>query len=255
MPYKRYDIKNKYNYRGRRSNDPVVFKTILLIVMPLVIIGIVLLGIFISYKIAVKKPQVEIIPAATADEVELVPEEELLRLVNDSNPLDPDFVPELSEYGGVQISVYMADALEKMINDAGKDGVVITVSQGYISYDEQGELFEKTLKEFEKDNSKVTAEAETKKIVPEAGHSEAQTGLLVKLSTDEESFEGSEAQLWLEKNSVSYGFILRYSEDSSNSKGMAYNPQLYRYVGEEHALNVRKYGMTLDEYFTHISMQ
>ena len=257
MPYKRYDIKNKYNYRGRRTNDPVMFKTVMLIVLPLVIVGIIALGVFIAYKTAVKKPEPVIAPVATVDEVDVVPEEELLRLVNDNNPLDENFVPSLSSYNEVLVSEYLLDSLTRMIDAAKKDGVEITVSEGYISFEEQGRLYEETFNKLKKDNkySDIRAESEAKKVAPEAGSSEAQTGLLIKLSTKDKNFEGSEAQIWLEKYAVSYGFILRYPKESESTTDMTYNPQLYRYIGEEHALNVRRYGMTLDEYFTHISMQ
>lgn len=258
MPsYKRYDIKNRYNYRGRRTNDPVLFKTVMLVVLPLVIIGVIALGIFLAYKVSVDKPEELVTPVATTDEAVVIPEEELLRLVNDNHPLDAEFIPPLTEYQGVKVSEYMLDSLKRMIDDAKKEGVTITLSEGYVSYEEQGKLYSETFEKLKKDKdySDIRAESEAKKVVPEAGCCEAQTGLLIKLSTEGENFEGSNAQIWLEKYSVSYGFILRYPEESESTTGMKYNPQLYRYVGEEHALNVRRYGMTLDEYFTHISMQ
>ena len=39
MPYKRYDITNTYSRRGRRKNDNVVLKTVMLCLIPVLIVA------------------------------------------------------------------------------------------------------------------------------------------------------------------------------------------------------------------------
>lgn len=255
MPYNRYDIKNRYNYRGRRVNDKTKLKTFFLFFMPLIIAGVIFLGIMISYWAEVGF-NVKPYDTITADEVAVDYDEILLNVVNEHNPLEEAYAPKLTPFGSVRISDLAFDDLDKMISDASAQGIDIKVKDGYVSFAEQAVLYEKTLAEIKKNNdySKIKAEAETKKICPEAGCSESQTGLLIRFTTDEDgSFVNTEAGKWLSKFSVNYGFVLRYPEQEETGTGMAYAPDIYRYVGREHALNMRRYDMILEDYSCHIS--
>ncbi len=253
MPYKRYDITNTYSYRGRRKNENIVFKTIMLFVIPILIAGVILGGAYISYRIILNDRETEPIDyVATADEA-LLHEEELLRVVNESDPLDKDYVPELITISGIEVNSLSAVNLEEMISDAESQGVTLTLKAGYVSYDEQAKLHDKTFEKLKKSDSlsQIKAEAETKKICPVEGASESQTGLLVEF----ESPVNSDAYKWLVKYSVNYGFILRYPEAKEAETGMTFNPNLYRYVGKDAAQNIRRYDMSLEEYATHISIR
>lgn len=255
MPYNRYDIKNKYNYRGRRVNEHTKLKTFFLFFMPVIIIAVVVLGILISYwaEVGFGASQTGV---ATHDEVMIVDDETLLHVVNEHYPMDESYVPELIPFGSVQVSKLAFDDLDDMISDAASEGIVINVKTGYVSFSDQGELFEQTLSEVKKNNdySEIKAESETMKVCPEAGCSESQTGLLIRFSTNEDgSFEDTQAGKWLQKYSVNFGFVLRYPEGEEANTGMTYAPDLYRYVGREHALNMRRYDMILEDYSYHIS--
>lgn len=255
MPYNRYDIKNKYNYRGRRVNDRTKLKTFFLFFMPLIIAGVIFLGILISYW-AEEGFSDNPYATVTPDEVAVDYDEILLEVVNEHNPLDENYVPKLIPFGSVRVSELAFDDLDKMISDASAQDISIIVKDGYVSYDEQGVLYEKTLTEIKKNNdySKIKAEAETMKVCPEAGCSESQTGLLIRFTTSESGdFANTEAGKWLLKYSVNYGFVLRYPEGEETSTSMAYAPDIYRYVGREHALNMRRYDMILEDYSYHIS--
>lgn len=253
MPYKRYDITNTYSYRGRKKNENVVFKTVLLCLIPLLIVGVLFLGGFISYKLIIKDMYVEPVkPVATADEAALH-EEELLRIVNEADPLESTYVPVLTTVNGVEVNSLSADSLNKMIDAAEEIGVTLTLKKGYVSYEEQAKLHEKTYESLKKSGnlSQIKAEAEAKKLCPLAGESESQTGLLLEF----DSPVNSEAYKWLVKHSVNYGFILRYPEAKESDTGMSFNPTLYRYVGKEASENIRRYDMSLEEYVTHISIR
>ena len=253
MPYKRYDITNTYSYRGRRKNDNVVFKTVMLFVIPLLIVGVLLGGAYISYRIILKEMYVEPVkPVATVDEA-VYHEEELLRIVNESDPLEAGFVPELTEVDGIKVSSLAADCLNEMIYAAKEDGVNLILKAGYVSYEEQEKLHNATFEKLKKNGSlsQIKAEAETKKICPVAGASECQTGLLVEF----EAKVQSDSYKWLVKHSVNYGFILRYPESKETDTCMTFDPELYRFVGKDAAANIRRYDMSLEEYATHVSIR
>lgn len=253
MPYKRYDITNTYSYRGRRKNENVVFKTIMLFLIPVLIVGVIAGGAYISYRLILKDMYVEPVkPVATVDEA-LLHEEELLLIVNESAPLESTYVPELTEVKGVKVNSLSVDCLNEMLADAEKQGVTLTLKAGYVSFEEQAKLHTKTFEKLKKSGnfSQIKAEAETKKICPAEGCSECQTGLLLEFDAPVKS----DAYQWLVKYSINYGFILRYPEAKEADTGMTFNPNLYRYVGKDAAQNIRRYDMSLEEYATHISIR
>lgn len=253
MPYKRYDITNRYTISGRRKNENIVLKTVLLIVIPVLIAAVIALGIFIAFK-TVTGGRGENTPVTSPDEVAVISDEDLLRVVNERHPLESDYVPELKPFGSVRISGYMFEDLDDMISAAAAEDIKLTLAEGYVSYADQAVLYDETYKKIKEEQkcSDIKAESETKKVCPLEGASESQTGLLVKFETDSEDFANSEADTWLQRNAVNYGFVLRYPEGREDSTGMKASLQLYRYVGKEHALNMRRYDMTLDEYSSHI---
>ncbi len=256
MPYNRYDSVNRFDSKGRKKNEKIGVKVVLLIVIPFVIIGIVILGIILGLQTAGADNTNPVAPTSTEDEPGMViPDSQLLIVVDDRHPLDKDYAPTLSPFGGVAVSSWIFSDLDHMIAAAADEGINISLTAGYVSYSDQGKLYEATFNKMktEEKYSDVRAEAEAKKITPKAGSSESQTGLLIELSTNEKDFEGSKAEKWLDRNAVNYGFVLRYPEGKESSTGMAYNPRLFRYVGKEHALNMRRYGMTLNEYATHVA--
>lgn len=256
MPsYKRYDIRNKYNHRGRRVNERVVLKKFMLFFMPILILSVLALGVFLGYY-AEMNNRPKLPPPAAVDEIELITDEELLHIVNEHYPLEEDYKPELVPFGNVSVSKVAFDDLDRLVSDASSQGIKLTVTKGYVSFKDQERLFEETFKKVKTENdfSEIKAESETMKICPRAGCSENQTGLLVTFATDESgNFSQTEAGKWLQKYSVNYGFVLRYPEEEEGDTGMAYAPDIYRYVGEEHALNMRRYDMTLESYSYHVT--
>lgn len=256
MPYKRYDLTNKYNRKGRRVSENLALKRFYLFATPLLIIFVILLGIFISIKVdersrpKVTQPDVSQVETETGNDV-------LLRIVSSARPLEADYIPDLVEFGNVRIAKVAYEDVEKLISDASSAGINISVSRGFVSYDEQSSLYNETFATMKnRGYSEIKAESETKKICPEAGCSENQTGLLLTFSTTEEGdFVDTEAGKWLSKFCVNYGFVLRYPEGDEGSTGMSYAPDVYRYVGKDNALNMRRYDMTLEAYSYHVNIK
>ena len=111
-------------------------------------------------------------------------------------------------------------------------------------YDSPG----KAISEKIQDDAWSKAEARSSAPPRPEGESEQQTGLLVRLDDDVKGrFENSAAYKWLIRNAADYGFVLRYPAQE-NVGGLAFSPNLYRYVGVENAYNMRAYNMTFDEY-------
>ncbi len=253
MPYKRYDITNRYTYRGRRKNDNVKLKTVLLFLLPVLIAGVIFCGGWISYRLTVKRDYVEPVkPVATVDEA-LLHEDELLRIVNEANPLEKDYVPQLTDVDGVQVNTLAVNCLNDMIQNAKSDGVSLVLKAGYVSYEEQEKLHDKAFEELRSSGnySQIKAEAEAKKVCPPEGASECQTGLLLQFDAP----VNSDSYKWLVKYSINFGFIQRYPEAKEAETGITFNPELYRYIGKESAANIRRFDMSLEEYVTHISVR
>lgn len=180
--------------------------------------------------------------------------EELLRVVSKTESLDKSFVPELVDYEGYSVSVYADESLKELLKAAEEKGFSLDVESAYISYDNQNKLYKKMF-DYNRNHyslTEVRAQARTEAVVPQAGNSEAQTGLLVTFKTNGK-FEGSRVSRWLKDNCVQYGFVLRYPEDKTDATSMDYNPKAYRYVGKDNAEMMRSLNKTLDEYVLYLN--
>ena len=55
----------------------------------------------------------------------------------------------------------------------------------------------------------------------------------------------------MKENAHKYGFILRYPKGKELITGYSYEPWHYRYVGVEIANEIKKLGITFDEYYAY----
>ena len=243
----------------RKSEDRYEYQKVMLIILPVIMIAVLVVGIYFGY-LSYSKTHLQ--PGNTTDTTTVTKESSrtddqndyILTVVNSAQPVDKSFVPQLSDYQGVMVSSLMIDDLSKMLADASAQGINISVDSGYISFEEQKVLYDTAVSEHKKKNesSTVKAEAAVKKTIPAAGQSEQQTGLVVRLSDSTDAdFQTTAQYHWLMKNSVNYGFVLRYPDDE-NTGGLSFAPDLYRYVGVENAVLMRAYDMTLDEYVQYL---
>lgn len=258
MPYKRYDLKNKYNRRGRRVNDKIWLNVLLLVLIPVLIVAVVVFGIIVPVvsELDGTEEQVTTIDTSVTEQTDVVSDEQLLQIVNESYPVEAEYKPVLVPFGNARVSKWLFDDLDELVSDAASENINLSVKTAYVSYDEQDKLYKDTFAKIKSDNgySEIKAESETKKVCPPAGCSEAQTGLLIVFSTDEDgAFEQTQAGKWLSKYSVNYGFILRYPVGEEEVTGRTYRADAYRYVGIEHAKKMRSYNMTLEAYSVHIN--
>lgn len=245
----------------RKSEQTFEYQRVMLFILPLLMIAVLIVGIYFGY---LSYSNEYIYPSDTqqktqATEPELTEQEQsyLLTIVSSASPVDADFVPQLTQVSGVQVSSLMADNLSTMLSEAKSDGMDISVISGYISFEEQKQKYDAAVKAHRKKNksSIVKAEAAVKTTIPNAGECEQQTGLIVELSDGTDTkFSKTDEYNWLVKNSVNYGFILRYP-DKENTGGLAFSPSLFRYVGVDNAYSMRAYNMNLDEYVQYLAAQ
>ncbi|MEW9095216.1 MAG: M15 family metallopeptidase [Clostridiaceae bacterium] len=181
-------------------------------------------------------------------------------LVNRSNRLDKDHVPQSLTTPNVRFISYAdnrvkkmdttaAKALENLFNAAEEDGVNLLAVSGYRAYSYQEMLY----------NNKVAAagRVEADKYVAQPGASEHNTGLAMDVLSDEyssldEGFEQTEAYKWLEDNCYKYGFIIRYLRGKEDITGYNYEPWHLRYVGVSEATEISEEHITLEEYLNKV---
>lgn len=241
------------------------------VVAAALITGAVLIAGFFLWFFMVPYFQHEIItgvqPADPGESQEPVPDYDELGLpiyddsislfvINSSRPSE-EYVPKLAQIENIQVDSRIADALRQLVAAAKEDGIVLIFTDGYVSYEEQGERFEKTAQQKMNDENltavmaKTIAQAET----PMAGESDFQTGLCLRLAGDKETFSRSKTYSWLKANMVKYGFVFRYPEGKTNYTNMDPDPRVLRYVGGKNASAMQQRSMCLEEYISYIDDQ
>lgn len=199
--------------------------------------------------------------AATSSEAELpvYGNDFNLVVVNPDTPIPSGFVVNLKEYQGFSFEERIVEALDRMLEAARVDESGLNVAGGYVSPEDQDAQYQAAVQQLMESEgySKVRAEDKAEKTVGRGGYNEHQTGMLVVLSSDEEgrAFEQTKAYQWLMRNSVNYGFVLRYPENKTNVTGTEYDPTCFRYVGTENAVKMREYSMCLEEYAQYMKRQ
>lgn len=115
------------------------------------------------------------------------------------------------------------------------------VTTGYLSYENQIELYEKALLKYGQDKFHAYADY--------PGQSEFQLGYSIKLAPAEEESEDDQKQqaLWLKENAYKYGFIVRYPEGKESTTGKSHDAFILRYVGEKIAKEIQDKQITLNE--------
>lgn len=182
--------------------------------------------------------------------------EKLLTIVSPQNPLPSDYKLNLVTYGNIKIDSIVKDGIESLVNAASNDGIKLDILKGYISTQEQNELYNAEVHRLTDSEgySRAKAEEEAEKTVPMGNHADQQTGLSVEFaSSAAENFAESEEFYWLMKNAYKYGFVLRYPENKEDDTDMPFNPSLFRYVGNENASKMVTLNRCLDEYVTYLS--
>ena len=135
-------------------------------------------------------------------------------------------------------------AIEKMFNEAKKQGFNLYGVSGYRSADRQKQIFDNQVQ--------AVGELSAREYVALPGQSEHQTGLAMDVGRLEGSFGQSKEGKWLRDNSHNFGFILRYPEGKEHITKIKYEPWHFRYIGIKDAKEIYNSGLTLEEYIEDI---
>lgn len=200
------------------------------------------------------------IPVYDSMGLQVYPDDISLFVINETNPAPEDFVPELGQVGDIQVDARISDAVRLMMTAAKNDGLVLSFSEGYVSYGEQEKRFEAKTRELMEGPDGLTtvmAKTEARTTAPMAGESDFQTGLCLRLnySGDAESFTTSQTYSWLRSNMGKYGFVFRYPSGKEDYTGLEADPTVIRYVGSEHAAGMQQRSMCLEEYISNLNKQ
>ena len=153
-----------------------------------------------------------------------------------------------------RVDARISDNVKRMIADARNDGVTLSIVSAHRSVERQTELYADKVEEFINQGQETDAAKEVAAtIVARPGTSEHHTGLALDIVTPsymtlDEGFENTPAFRWLDKNAHKYGFVLRYPKEKQDITGIIYEPWHYRYVGEEHAEQMKDRDLCLEEY-------
>lgn len=174
-----------------------------------------------------------------------------LIVINNVNEIPPYFVPNLKQYGDIEVDERIVSSLNEMVQEANKNGAKIWVSSGYRSKERQEQLFNKEMDEnLQSGLPKDEAFNLALKIISLPGHNEHNTGLAIDFNAAGEEFCTTKEYEWLLENCVNYGFILRYPKEKELITGRAFEPAHFRYVGEEHAKTIKAQNLCLEEYIS-----
>ena len=166
-----------------------------------------------------------------------------VNLINVTNNIETDdrtFLIEKATYE------YFVQLREKLLKD---NNITIELDSVYRSVQRQQEIWDEFVRE--------KGEEYAKKYVARPGYSEHHTGLAVDIclvvngtviDDNDEMIAQKEIFEKIHEKLQDYGFILRFLEGKENITGYSYEPWHFRYVQIDHAKNIAKQNMTLEEY-------
>lgn len=171
-------------------------------------------------------------------------------VVNKQHPLDPrDYAPALAVVDGKEVAAVIAPDLRSLLQDARRDGVSLSVTSGYRSFQRQTSVHDDAVAR----DGLESAES----VSARPGYSEHQTGLAVDFGGRtqpgcllENCFGQTPESDWLRAHAGRYGFLLRYPEGGTSVTGYDPEPWHWRWVGTDLVQRVAERGTaTLEEFF------
>lgn len=202
------------------------------------IIGILLI-VWVYY---LQKPYIN-------SKVDPISEINTLILVNSENAFPDNINLNLVTFQNKKVADIIYNDLVNMYNNALNDNITLKINNAYRSKDEQTQIFENKMNDYEKEGyTKEKAYEQTKLTVQVPGYSEHETGLAIDFSDEGHYDENEKMWEWLKNNAYKYGFILRYPEDKYEITKIDYEPWHYRYVGKKAAKEITNKNLTLEEY-------
>ncbi|WP_149554724.1 M15 family metallopeptidase [Treponema pectinovorum] len=117
------------------------------------------------------------------------------------------------------------NALKELAQAAKEDGVILTVSSTYRSYEYQVNLFNYWVK--------VDGLEEAERSSSRAGTSQHQLGLVIDFAPVSDAFDQTPAGQWIFKNASKYGWSLSFPKGYEDVTGYKWESWHFRYVGKK----------------------
>jgi D-alanyl-D-alanine carboxypeptidase len=159
----------------------------------------------------------------------------LRRLVDKQHGLpdgyEPDDLVELTggsyqvNRQGLQLRAAAAEALETMAAAARAEGITLTASSAYRSYEYQAQVYARNVRE----SGRETADRESSR----PGYSQHQTGLAVDFGSITDAFAETPAGRWILANGSRFGWSLSFPDGYEAVTGYRWESWHYRYVGPD----------------------
>ncbi|GHV46898.1 hypothetical protein FACS189499_03230 [Clostridia bacterium] len=197
----------------------------------------------------------------SADVLTIYPDDWAMGLINKTNPLPREYVPEeLAVFRGIKMDARVLPFARDMFAAAEADGVTLELNSGYRSDKKQLDTFNNYVERMKREgHSAEEALAITSQQIMPPNCSEHNAGLALDILSPDwfmrhnditADFEETEQFAWLSGNAYKYGFILRYQKGKDALQdGIEYEPWHYRFVGRERAILFRVSGQTMEEFF------
>lgn len=177
--------------------------------------------------------------------------EDYFLLVDKRHPLPADYTPQelvrlfkdyKLEISWTDVSVRKAimPALIEMARAARRDGVTLTFSSGYRSYEYQISVYQREVKMYGKEK----ADRES----AQAGMSQHQLGTAIDFGSITDAFADTRAGKWLVAHGGEYGFSLSYPRGYEDVTGYRYESWHYRYITRSGTLLQREFFHDVQQY-------
>jgi D-alanyl-D-alanine carboxypeptidase len=167
----------------------------------------------------------------------------LRALVDKQHPLpegyEPDDLVELRadsyrlNRNGLMLRAAAAAALDEMADAARIEGITLTASSAYRSYNYQVEVYNRIAAEMGRD----AADRESAR----PGFSQHQTGLVLDFGSIDDSFAETAAGRWMAANASRFGWSLSFPKGYEAVTGYRWESWHYRYVGKDLATFINSY--------------
>ncbi|MDR1178540.1 MAG: M15 family metallopeptidase [Spirochaetaceae bacterium] len=141
---------------------------------------------------------------------------------------------------GLLLRQEAADALEEMAAAAGAEGLTLTVSSTYRSYNYQVEVYARNVRE--------DGQEEADRVSARPGHSQHQLGLVVDFGSISDEFAGTREGRWLLSNAGRFGWSLSFPDGYEALTGYRWESWHYRYVGRDLAHFIDTYFNGIQQY-------
>lgn len=249
----------KYVYGDNTVRKSYNVYKVLFYLLPVIMVAVFAVGFSLGY-VDYKEKTSRNGSSSTPNEDYINPDDEvqLYKIVSIANPLDRNYVPDTVSFGDISVNSLIKNPLEKMVNAAENDGIILSVKYGYVSYDEQHTLYEEFVNKLLSTGkyTQVRAESLANKVICDSGNSERQLGLLVEFDTKNKSnFNQTGAYQWLCRYAANYGFVQRYTETGEQMSAMDKDYTLWRFVGKDNAQLALRLGLDFNELVEYVQSE